>query len=72
MQLLERVECLSSPGQGDGWILKTAYFLEKYIGTCNWQCHYIEVDDLLYVVLSEEEKHVPYGETADITECVRL
>ena len=31
-----------------------------------------EVDDLMYVVLSEEEKHVPYGEIADTTKCVTL
>ena len=26
----------------------------------------------MHVVLSEEEKHVPYGETVDTTECVTL
>ena len=31
-----------------------------------------EVDDLMCVVLSEEEKHVPYGETVDTTDCVTL
>jgi len=31
-----------------------------------------EVDGLMCVVLSEEEKHVPYGETVDTTECVTL
>jgi hypothetical protein len=28
--------------------------------------------DLMRVVLSEEEKHVPYGETVDTTDCVTL
>jgi len=41
MQLLERLEGFPTPGRGDGWILKTAYFLENYIGTCNWQCRYM-------------------------------
>jgi hypothetical protein len=31
-----------------------------------------EVDYLMYVVLSEDEKHVPYGETVDTSECVTL
>jgi len=29
-------DSLSSQGQGDGWILGTAYFLENYIGTNDW------------------------------------
>jgi hypothetical protein len=31
-----------------------------------------EVGALIYVVLSKEEKHVPYGETAGTTECTPL
>ena len=31
-----------------------------------------EVDYLMYVVLSEEEKRVPYGEIVDTTKCVTL
>ena len=41
MQLLERVGGLPSKGRGDGWILKTAYFLENYTGTGNWKCRYM-------------------------------
>jgi hypothetical protein len=31
-----------------------------------------EVYALMHVVLSEKEKHVPYGETVNSTECVTL
>jgi hypothetical protein len=31
-----------------------------------------EVDALMYVVLSKAEKHVPYGELVDTTECIAL
>jgi len=31
---------LFSQGQGEGLILKIAYFLEKYIEADDWQCHY--------------------------------
>ena len=41
MQLLERVEGLPSQGQCNGWILKTALFMENYIRTGNWQCRYM-------------------------------
>ena len=41
MQLLERVEDLPSQGRGNGWILKTTFFLENYIGNDDWQCRYM-------------------------------
>jgi len=31
-----------------------------------------EVGDLMYVVLIMAEKHVPYGESVDTTECIAL
>jgi len=31
-----------------------------------------EVGALVYVVLSKEEKHVPYGETVSTKECIQL
>jgi hypothetical protein len=31
-----------------------------------------EVDTLMYVALCKAEKHVPYGELVDTTECITL
>ena len=31
-----------------------------------------EIDALMYVVLSKQETHVPYGELVGTTECVTL
>ena len=38
------------------------HFLENYIGNSDWQCRYIQGRCSMYVVLSKEEQHVPYGE----------
>jgi hypothetical protein len=31
-----------------------------------------EIDDLVYVVLSQAENHLPYGELCGTTECITL
>ena len=60
MWLPGRVECLSSQGRGEVLILKIACFLQIILDQMTGNVVISEVDALMYVVLSEAEKHVPY------------
>jgi hypothetical protein len=46
--------------------------LENYVSTNNWPCPCIRGRCSTYVVLSEVEKHVRYGEFVVTTECLTL
>jgi len=41
---------------------QNSLLLENYNNTDDWQCHIFEVDAVIYVMLSNAEKCVLYGE----------
>jgi hypothetical protein len=47
-------------------IFKIVYFLEVYFGHDDWQRRYIPDNSLMYVVISETEKYVSYGELQNL------
>ena len=69
----EKVEDFPSEGRKDGIILKNCLDPVKLYGKGRME-HIIisEVAVLMYVVLNEEEKHVPYGELVGTRECITL
>jgi hypothetical protein len=73
MWLPGSVEGLPSQGQRGGKILKIAYFLESNVGTNDWECRIRgTVRAVMYVALSKEEKHTPYGELVGTRVCITL
>jgi hypothetical protein len=54
------LEFIQLSERGEGLFLKTDYFLENYIGTDDWQCHY-KRRICSYVALSKAKKRVSYG-----------
>ena len=65
-------EGLSSQRRRQGWILTIAYLLQNVLERIIGNVVISEVDAPMYVVVSEAEKHVSYGELVSTTECITL
>jgi hypothetical protein len=50
----------------------TSWKIRRILETMTGNVVISERDALVYVVLSKEEKHVPYGELVCSTECIML
>jgi len=53
-------------------LLKTAYFLENYIGNETGNVVIFDVNAVIYVLLSRAEKYVHYGEVVGTTKYITL
>jgi len=69
---LTRVEDMLSQGRGEGIILKTVCFLEKYIYSGDWQCRCIWGRCCYICRIKRGKKQMLYGELVGTTECITL